>query len=70
MRLHAQTALFANEAVRLPAEAFWIDEYVTELIGFPASHYAHQVDSTTHALDYMRKRFQARPGRFRSQFNT
>jgi phage terminase large subunit-like protein len=36
MRLHAQTALFANGAVWLPAEASWLD-YVTELIGFPGA---------------------------------
>ena len=50
---------FANGAVWLPAEASWLDDYVTELIGFPGSHYADQVDSTTQALDYMRKRFES-----------
>jgi predicted phage terminase large subunit-like protein len=55
MRLHAQTALFENGKVLLPKDAPWLHEYVAELTGFPGSRYADQVDSTTHALDYLRQ---------------
>ena len=53
MRLHAQSALFENGRVYLPKSAPWLGEYIIELIGFPGSRYADQVDSTTQALDYM-----------------
>jgi phage terminase large subunit-like protein len=32
-----------------------IVEYVVELVGFPSTKYDDQVDSTTQALDHMRK---------------
>lgn len=53
MRLHAQSALFENGRVFLPKTASWLADYMTELIGFPGSRYADQVDSTTQAPDYM-----------------
>jgi predicted phage terminase large subunit-like protein len=53
MRLHAQTAVFENGRVLLPAKAPWLADYVNELTGFPGSRYADQVDSTTQALDYL-----------------
>ena len=53
MRLHAQTAHFANGFVHLPVNAPWLQDYVTELTGFPGTKYDDQVDSTSQALDYM-----------------
>ena len=56
MRLHAQSARFENGMVYLPKQAPWLDEYIRELMSFPSARYDDQVDSTTQALDYMRKR--------------
>jgi predicted phage terminase large subunit-like protein len=55
LRLHTQTALFESGRVLLPISAPWLDEYVRELAGFPGSKYDDQVDSTTQALDYLKK---------------
>jgi len=55
MRLHTQTAAFENGFVLLPAHAPWLADYIGELTGFPGTRYDDQVDSTTQALDYMRK---------------
>lgn len=55
LRLHAQTALFESGRVLLPVSAPWLDEYVRELTSFPGGKYDDQVDSTTQALDYMKK---------------
>ena len=55
MRLHACSDRFENGRVLLPADAPWLDEYVTELVGFPGTKYDDQVDSTTQALDHMRE---------------
>jgi predicted phage terminase large subunit-like protein len=54
MRLHAQTTMFENGFVRLPAEAPWLAEYEAELLGFPNSRHKDQVDSTTQGLAYVR----------------
>ena len=59
MRLHAQTAAFENGQVLLPRSAPWLQDYVAELIGFPGSRYADQVDSTTQALDHLRTNYRA-----------
>ena len=58
MRLHAQTPAFENGRVLLPAYASWLSDYVTELTSFPGTRYDDQVDSTTQALDYL-KRFNS-----------
>jgi predicted phage terminase large subunit-like protein len=55
LRLHTQTALFESGRVLLPVSAPWLDDYVRELISFPGSKYDDQVDSTTQALDYLKK---------------
>jgi predicted phage terminase large subunit-like protein len=55
MRLHACSDRFENGRVILPERAFWLDEYITELIGFPGVKHDDQVDSTTQALDYLRE---------------
>lgn len=55
MRLHAQTTLFENGHVFLPREASWLNDYVSEIMGFPGSRFDDQVDSTTQALQYLRE---------------
>ena len=55
MRLHGQTAAFENGLVLLPSEAHWLVDYVHELTTFPGSKHDDQIDSTTQALDWMRK---------------
>jgi predicted phage terminase large subunit-like protein len=55
LRLHTQTALFESGRVLLPVSAPWLEEYVRELTSFPGSKHDDQVDSTTQALDYLKK---------------
>lgn len=59
MPARARTA-FKNGLVLLLKEAHWLSEYERELTTFPGSKHDDQVDSTTQALDGMRKPF---PGR-------
>jgi predicted phage terminase large subunit-like protein len=54
MRLHLQTALFANGHVFLPQRAPWLADYVAELTGFPGTKFDDQVDSTTQALQFLK----------------
>jgi predicted phage terminase large subunit-like protein len=56
MRLHAQTATIENGFVHLPREARWLSEYVRELIIFPAGRFDDQVDSTSQALAWAKRR--------------
>ena len=53
MRLGAQSIKFEQGKAFLPTEAFWLDEYVLEITGFPGGKYDDQVDSTSQALDYL-----------------
>ena len=55
MRLMAQSAVFENGRVWLPKDAPWRAEYVRELTSFPGTKHDDQVDSTTQALQYLRK---------------
>ena len=55
MRLHACSDRFENGRVFLPRNAPWLDEYMTELVGFPGTKHDDQVDSTTQALDHLRE---------------
>jgi predicted phage terminase large subunit-like protein len=52
-RAEAVTAQFASGQVFLPETADWLAVYETELLTFPASAFADQVDSTTQAISYM-----------------
>ena len=54
MRLHAQTALFENGNVLLPRQAWWLQDYINEITGFPGTKFDDQVDSTTQALDHIK----------------
>ena len=60
MRLHAQTGIFESGHIWLPKAATWLDEYVRELTSFPLARYNDQVDSTTQALEFVRKNDGAR----------
>jgi predicted phage terminase large subunit-like protein len=53
MRLRAQTAKIEGGFVLFPKEATWLAEYIKELISFPNSKHADQVDSTVYALAWM-----------------
>jgi predicted phage terminase large subunit-like protein len=55
MRLYAQTATIENGFVYLPREAPWLAEYLHELSTFPNSKYDDQVDSTSQALDWIKR---------------
>ena len=54
-RLIAQTDLFAGGPVRLPKRGRWIEEFVGELLAFPARH-DDQVDALTQGLAWGRHR--------------
>ena len=51
MRLAAQSIKFESGRVYLPKQAPWLDEYVSEITGFPGTKHDDQVDSTSQALD-------------------
>ncbi len=55
MRLYAQTATIENGFVYLPREAPWLADYLHELSTFPNSKYDDQVDSTSQALDWIKR---------------
>jgi len=55
MRLHLQTALFANGSIVLPRQAAWLADYLAELTGFPGAKFDDQVDSTTQALQFLKE---------------
>jgi predicted phage terminase large subunit-like protein len=55
MRLYAQTATIENGFVYLPREAPWLVAYLRELTTFPNSKYDDQVDSTSQALDWIKR---------------
>jgi predicted phage terminase large subunit-like protein len=57
MRLHTVCGMFENGFIHLPETAVWRDPYVHELICFPRGKFDDQVDSTSQALDWFRKRF-------------
>ena len=56
MRLHAQSAAIENGFVWLPNDAPWLADYVAELTTFPMGRHDDQVDSTSQALAWARRR--------------
>lgn len=58
MRLHAQTDVFEQGLVYLPKQAPWLDDYRAELLGFPGSKFADQVDSTAQAIDFIKTHYR------------
>lgn len=55
MRLYAQTATVENGFVYLPREASWLADYLHELPTFSNSKFDDQVDSTSQALDWIKR---------------
>ena len=55
--MHACTSTIENGLVHLPEKAEWLGEYIHELMLFPNGKYDDQVDSTSQALDWMRRRY-------------
>jgi predicted phage terminase large subunit-like protein len=53
-RLISQTDLFEGGSVRLPQRAAWLEEFVAELLAFPAGH-DDQVDALTQGLAWGRR---------------
>lgn len=60
VRMEVNTPMLESGRVLLPREATWLDVYVRELIGFPASTYSDQVDSTSQALGYISSKLRGR----------
>jgi hypothetical protein len=50
MRLNSVTAAIENGQVFVPTQASWLEDYLHELMMFPAGRYDDQVDSTSQAL--------------------
>ena len=56
MRMHSVTTTFENGFVYVPQRAEWLDPYIHELTSFPYGKHDDQADSTSQALDWMKKR--------------
>jgi phage terminase large subunit-like protein len=54
MRLYVQPATIENGFVHLPKEAPWLADYLPEMTTFPKGKYDDQVDSTSHALEWIK----------------
>jgi predicted phage terminase large subunit-like protein len=52
-RLYANQAQFESGSVHFPQKAPWLDELVSELLGFPGGRHDDQVDSITQALTWI-----------------
>jgi predicted phage terminase large subunit-like protein len=55
MRMNAQTATIENGFVYLPREEPWLADYLHELSAFPNGKYDDQADSTSQALDWIKR---------------
>ena len=53
IRLRAQAAHFHAGVVHFPEDAPWLDELITELLGFPGVRHDDQVDSISQALAFI-----------------
>jgi predicted phage terminase large subunit-like protein len=62
VRMEAQAARFESGQIHLPKEAPWLDEFLRELLAFPASRHDDQIDSVSLFLNWSerRHRLQAR----------
>src|SRR5260370_14160875 len=54
MRMHSVTSTLENGFVHIPAQVYWLPEYLHELAVFPNGKYDDQVDSTSQALDWFK----------------
>ena len=55
MRMNAQTPSIENGFVYLPREAPWLADYLHELSTFPNGRFDDQADSTSQALDWIKR---------------
>jgi predicted phage terminase large subunit-like protein len=55
MRLHSVTSTIENGLVYVPTEAEWLAAYLHELTTFPNGKHDDQADSTSQALDWVKK---------------
>jgi predicted phage terminase large subunit-like protein len=53
MRLQGTTGVIEAGQVFVPERAPWLEDYLHELMMFPATRFDDQVDSTSQALDYL-----------------
>ena len=61
MRMFACCNLIESGFVYLPEKADWLEEYMNELAVFPNGKYDDQVDSTSQALDWIKRGYLDRP---------
>jgi predicted phage terminase large subunit-like protein len=54
MRMHSVTSTIENGFVHIPAQAYWLPEYLHELAVFPNGKFDDQADSTSQALDWFK----------------
>ncbi len=52
-RIEAQSAKFEAGQVIIPTEAPWLDEFLRELLSYPASKHSDQVDSVSQFLEWI-----------------
>ena len=50
MRMAAQTACIEAGALHVPRQAPWLDEFKSEILGFPGSKHDDQIDALSQAL--------------------
>lgn len=55
MRLHTVTSMIENGFVYLPEKASWLAQYVHELVTFPNGKHDDQTDSTSQALNWIKR---------------
>ena len=61
MRMHTCCSTIENGCVYLPERAEWLLAYKQELRAFPKSKHDDQVDSTSQALDWLKRRYESVP---------
>jgi hypothetical protein len=54
MRMYSVTRTIENGFVHIPVQAYWLPEYLHELVVFPNGKYDDQADSTSQALDWFK----------------
>ena len=52
IRMNAQTARIEAGSVFLPRKAPWLDKFFQEVLAFPVSRHADQIDALSQALNY------------------
>jgi predicted phage terminase large subunit-like protein len=55
MRMNSVTSTIENGFVHLPEEAHWLAVYIHELVTFPKAKHDDQADSTSQALDWVKR---------------